>query len=202
MDPKTGPNIAEALKEEIELGRLGAGAVLRQDDLAKRFGVSRQPVRLALERLRESGLVAPRKDRSVEVTDLSDAARRDLVDLRILVECEALRLAIPQQTERSLLDARQIQERLEIEREPKPMEELDSAFHRALYAPGGNARLLALVQTLRGEDRRAYLRQARHADASAAWARQHRALLERCQAGDTAGAVETLRSHLQAVRQA
>src|SRR5262245_20060521 len=113
MDPSSTLSVADWLREDIRLGRLPPGTVLRQDALAERFGVSRQPIRLALESLRASGLVAVRRDRSVEIVGLSPQAVRDLARVRLLVEREALALAVPNRTERGILEARQLQERLE-----------------------------------------------------------------------------------------
>lgn len=49
--------ITQALRDEIEAGTLLPGTVLKQEELAARFGVSRQPIRHALERLHETGLL-------------------------------------------------------------------------------------------------------------------------------------------------
>ena len=71
MDPRLAVEIVRDLEEDIRQGRLQAGLVLRQESLATRFGVSRQPVRMAIEMLRASGAVALRRDRSVEVVGSS-----------------------------------------------------------------------------------------------------------------------------------
>src|SRR5512135_1194964 len=95
MDPNSASAIAAELQADIRLGRLPPGSVLRQDELAGRFGVSRQPIRLAIETLRAAGLVAARRDRSVEVAGLPPQALGELLALRRLVEREALLLAMP-----------------------------------------------------------------------------------------------------------
>jgi DNA-binding GntR family transcriptional regulator len=196
MDPSSGSEIARCLQEDIRLGRLPQGSILRQEALAERFGVSRQPIRLAIEALRTSGLVAVRRDRSVEVVGISADALRDLLSVRVLVEREALVLAMPHLTERDVLAARQLQERIEVETEPRLLEELDVAFHAALYKPCNNARLLVLIEELRREDRRPYREQPAGSAARAKWSRQHRKVLSKCAAGDAAGAVAVLEEHL------
>jgi DNA-binding GntR family transcriptional regulator len=200
MDPKSANTIAGRLQADIRLNRLPPGSVLRQDDLAARFGVSRQPVRLALEILRSAGLVAPRPDRGVEVVGLSAQAQGDLLELRLLVERQALALAMARMHERNLLEARHLQDRIEIETDPKLLEELDCAFHAALYKACGNARLLKLVDDLRREDRRPYSEQSAGSPARARWTRQHRALLRKCATGDTVGAVAALDEHFSALK--
>lgn len=191
-------SIAQQIEAEIRSGALAPGAVLQQEALAERFAASRQPVRMALGLLRASGLVVARRDRSVEVAGLSAAALRDLMVVRRLVEREALTLALPNLRERDLLEARQVQERIEIEADPAELERLDRAFHAALYRPGGNARLLALVNELRGEDIRPYAAQPPGSPARAAYARQHRDLLHACTVGNLASALAALDTHFAA----
>ena len=193
MDPNA---IAGTIEEDVRADRLPAGTVLRQEELAERFAVSRQPVRLAIEILRASGIVIPRSDRSVEVAGVSARALGELLAVRLLVEREALALAIPRLGERDLLAARHLQERIEIEADPKALVELDSAFHATLYSPGGNARLLRLIADLRREDLRPYGEQAPGSANRRTLTRQHRALLRACQAGDVAGALAALEAHL------
>jgi DNA-binding GntR family transcriptional regulator len=200
MDPNSASAIAGNLQDDIRLRRLPPGSVLKQDDLAARFGVSRQPVRLALEILRSAGLVAARPDRSVEVVGLSAEAQGDLLDLRLLVERQALALAMAQMDRRNLLGARHLQDRIEIESDPKLLEELDCAFHGALYKACGNARLLKLIDDLRREDRRPYHEQPAGSPARARWTRQHRALLRKCAAGDAGGAVAALDEHFSQLK--
>ncbi|MGH3996244.1 MAG: GntR family transcriptional regulator [Pseudonocardiaceae bacterium] len=62
--------IAHAIEEMIVTARLPAGAVLRQDDLARRFGVSRTPIREALRKLSALGLVDFSANRGVRVRSL------------------------------------------------------------------------------------------------------------------------------------
>lgn len=200
MDPNSASAIASHLSEDIRVGRLAPGSILRQDALAERFGVSRQPIRLAIEVLRTSGLLAVRRDRSVEVVGMSAAALRDLLGVRALVEREALVLAIPHLKERHILEARHLQERIEIETEPRVLEELDCAFHSALYTPCNNARLLKLIEELRREDRRPYSEQPTGSATRTKWSKQHRNLLRKCAAGDAASAAAALDEHLTALK--
>src|SRR5262245_2059419 len=194
MDPNAASSVADQLREDIRLGRLLPGAVFRQDALAERFGLSRQPIRLALHSLRASGLVAVRPDRSVEIVGLSADAVRDLARVRLLVEREALALAIPHRTARDILDAKHLQARIEIE--ALRIEELDCAFHSALYKPCGNARLLKLIEELRREYRRPYAEQPLGSKQRARFTRQHRNILRRYTSGDGPGSVAALEEHL------
>lgn len=196
MDPNSPTHIAECLREDIRSGSIGAGETLHQEDLAARFGVSRQPVRLAIESLRTSGWVEAGRGRSMKVVEMTGEALRDLVAVRRLVEGEALARAMAFRSDRDVLEATHLQERIEIETDPKALEDLDAAFHAVLYRAGRNPRLLALVDQLRREDRRPYHEQQPDTAVRAIWTRQHRALLDAFRAGDAVRAVTALDLHL------
>jgi DNA-binding GntR family transcriptional regulator len=200
MDPNSTA-ISAQLEEDIRLGRLARGAVLHQEALASRFGVSRQPIRLAIQSLRAAGLVALRQDRSVEVAGPSRQELRELVAVRLILEREALRIALPQRTKQNVLEATHLQERQEIEDDPRQLEALDNAFHGALYKPCENARLLRLIGELRSEDRRPYSEQKAGSAKRALWSKQHRQLLRRYAAGDCDGALLALEQHLSALKE-
>ena len=196
MDPRLANGIANQLSDEIRAGLLAPGSILRQDALAVRFGVSRQPIRLALQLLRASGLLTLRPDRSLEVAAITKEQLRDLVATRILIEREALRLAIPQRMKKNILEAEQMQQRLELETDPATLEELDKGFHAALYQPCKNLRLLALIGDLRSEHRRPYSDQPLGSATRARWKKDHRRILKAYVAGDVAAALAALDAHL------
>ncbi|MAZ34086.1 MAG: transcriptional regulator, partial [Thalassospira sp.] len=145
MDPN---KITETLQSEIENGTLAPGTILKQERLAERFGVSRQPVRQALERLLANGLLTKRSDRSLAVNGLSANEARELSQIRISLESTALILSIPHLTQRDLRKAIRLNDDLFEEEAPAIIEELDIAFHRTLYAPCGNGRLLQMIDEL------------------------------------------------------
>jgi DNA-binding GntR family transcriptional regulator len=196
MDPMAASRIAAQLSEEIRTGALPAGSVLRQDELAARFGVSRQPIRLALQLLRASRLLGVRLDRSLEVVAITKEQLHDLVATRVLVEREALRLAIPHRLKKDAVAAAQMQQRLELETDPRILEQLDQAFHTALYRPCGNLRLLSLICDLRAEDRRPYREQAPGSRQRSRWRKDHRRILRTYEAGDADACAAALEEHL------
>ncbi len=85
----------EALRAAISSGELAPGLQLRQDELAARFGTSRIPVREALRQLEAEGFVTFLPNRGAVVSDLSIDEVIELLEIRIALECHALRLAIP-----------------------------------------------------------------------------------------------------------
>lgn len=90
-----GASLAERayrdLRQAIVRGEFEPGARLRVDELARRFSVSSSPLREALNRLSEQGLVRILENRGFRVAPLTAAGVSDLARVRLLVECEALR---------------------------------------------------------------------------------------------------------------
>lgn len=78
--------IADQLRREIRRGEIPPGGLLVQDELARRFGVSRNPLREALAALSGEGLVELRAGRRAVVRELSPAELVELYDLRICLE--------------------------------------------------------------------------------------------------------------------
>lgn len=189
--------IATALRREIEGGSLPPGTVLKQELLAERFGVSRQPVRQALDRLLASGLLDRRPDRSLAVAGLTEEQARELAEIRAALESMALRAALALLGDSDLRKARRLNEDLIEEDDPAALEELDVAFHRTLYGRCGNRRLLSMIDELRRESRRAYLRQPKGSNERVILHAEHRAIIDACARRDEAEALKALSGHLQ-----
>src|SRR5947207_14898534 len=87
--------IASALRADILSGASRPGTLLRQEDLAARFALSRIPVRDALRLLEAEGLVTIATNRGAQVTVLSRAEVAEIFHLRILLEGNCLGVAVP-----------------------------------------------------------------------------------------------------------
>jgi len=198
---KTTPElIAEALRDEIAAGKLQPGQPLRQDELATRFGVSRIPVREALRRLEEDGLVTVHANRGAFVTTLADIDIMEIFDMRLLLEVDLARRAVENLTG-SDLDA--IEAELAIsDRGARTADwsKLDASFHRVLYAPAGRERQLSMVMALRGLVQRSFANEALP-PRTGAWLADHHEIVEAYRAHDADGAAGLIRSHLERARQ-
>ena len=94
--------IAAALRADILSGATKPGTLLRQEDLAARFAMSRIPVRDALRLLEAEGLVTIATNRGAQVSRLSRSEVAEIYHLRSLLECNCLGLAIPRMSETEL----------------------------------------------------------------------------------------------------
>lgn len=193
MDPKS---IFSELQYEIESGQLAPGSVLKQELIAERFGVSRQPVRQALNRLLGSGLVVRRPDRSLAVAVLSEREATELTELRAILEVAAMEQSAPLLSPATLRKAEKLNDELFAEYDPLRIEELDHQFHSALYSGCKNTRLLGTIEALRRESRRACFHQRAGAQERIEFFEEHAAIVAACTRHDISAAVEHLRRHL------
>jgi DNA-binding GntR family transcriptional regulator len=88
----------DALRADILDWRLPPGSVLAEVEQAERLGVSRTPLREALARLVAEGLAAAHGGRGIVVTAVSLAGMAELFDVRLPLECAAVRLASVRRT--------------------------------------------------------------------------------------------------------
>lgn len=140
----------EAIRDAIVEGRHVPGSQLVQEQLADELGVSRTPIRDALNRLTQEGLATWRPGLGFVVNDLSDEEIIHVHQVRERLESLALELACGR------LDRVQVARlRLLIEEmaaadptDAKAQYDLNRQFHQALIEPCGNPLLLSLLDQL------------------------------------------------------
>jgi DNA-binding GntR family transcriptional regulator len=148
------PNLIEQvygrILEAIIDRTLPPGQRVRQNELAEKLGVSRQPVSYALHLLYRQGMVAESGRRGFEVTPLDPLRIRQLYEVRGAIDALAARLAAG----RSKIDAggrADLAAALQAGRAIKPgtslarLIVLDVDFHRAIYRLSGNPAIEEMI---------------------------------------------------------
>jgi len=141
---------ASLLRAEILNGTSEPGALLAESAVAKRLGVSRVPVREALFALEREGLVEFSPTGRAFVKALTPQDFEELFVLRLALEPLASRLAAPALK----VDTSKLERNLAATRRARSVQEvtlLDLDFHQLILEASGNARLLKLWRSLRGE---------------------------------------------------
>ncbi len=192
--------LADRLRDAINNGRWQPGDVLRQEDLAQAFGVSRIPIREALAMLQTEGLVSIEHYRGARVAGLAPAQVDEIFDLRMQLEGDLLARAAPLHDSQSVRALRRIQSRLDPEDEPLAWMAADRAFHTALYAPAQRPRTQDLVNQLRAPVERFSMERLSPGVRREAWSDEHNALIAAVEAGDAGTAVAVLMKHLSQTR--
>lgn len=139
------------LEEEILDGRLQAGDTLTELSLSKRLGVSRTPIRAALHRLAEEGLVSISTNRGAVVEGVSADDLIDIYKIRMRLEglasAEAAR-CISDEDKKRLCDSLELAEFYICKNDTEKLKELDSEFHNIIYKASGNRLLSKILSEL------------------------------------------------------
>jgi DNA-binding GntR family transcriptional regulator len=195
-------SIADQLRDEILDGRLAAGSRLLETELAERFGVSRGPIRDALNDLARQGLAEDLPRRGTFVSSLSERDLDEVYVLRRAIEEAAVRLAIARAPDEAIADMYEclVEAEEAYRRKDLPAAwEADMAFHRTYCRMSGNGRLLALFEGLASQTV-LLMRTALATHASLAWTppvELHRRIAEAIAARDADEAVAAVGRHYQ-----
>ncbi len=140
-----------ALEEEILTGVLNKGDALTEISLSERLGVSRTPIRSALHRLAEDGLVdiTPNRGAVVIGVDVDDLI--NIYKIRKRLEGLASASAAENISTEALLKLRDSVELSEFylgKNDTEHIKELDTEFHKTIYEASGNKQLEKILTEL------------------------------------------------------
>lgn len=186
--------VLEAIREAILTNVLEPGARLRQEELADMFGTSRIPVREALRALEYEGLVRSEPHRGFTVTSLDADDVEEVYELRVLLESEAVRLAIPLLTDEDVAELNELFRAMTETDDPDEQLLARERFYLRLFAAAGRPRLLSLIMRLRQEVARALRWPTIQYSPS-----HHAEFFEAVKAGDVDAAVAKLSGHYRRV---
>jgi DNA-binding GntR family transcriptional regulator len=193
------PQVLEKLRDAILSLDLVPGTVLARQELADQFGVSQTPVREALLRLSEEGLVDVFPQHATLVSRIDIAAARQAHFLRRSIELELvhqLALEAPAGLVEQMKATIAQQAALSAAQRYGDFVGADRAFHRLMYEAGGVPDLWELVGRVSGHVDRLRRLHLPTAGKTEAILRDHRAIVRAIAKGDGAAAQKALREHL------
>lgn len=193
------PQVFEQLREMILSLELAPGTVLSRADLATRYGLSQTPVRDALMKLGEEGLVDIFPQHATVVSQINVTSALQAHFLRRSIELEVVR-ALAEQPDAALIARLRstIAGQTEL-RDPKNIEQfslLDQAFHRQMYEAAGVPQLWDLVRRLSGHIDRLRRLHLPVEGKTMAVVRDHTKIVDAIEKGDVEAAQAALRKHL------
>jgi DNA-binding GntR family transcriptional regulator len=199
LHPRTVTEAVSArLREEIQNGRLAPGTPLRQNDVAKRFGVSTTPVREAFALLAAEGLVRSDRYRGTVVFMPTRDDVRNAYEIREVLEMLAIEKATPRLTEERLDELDEVLTAMRATDDVEEWMELNERFHVVMYEAAENERLSAVIISQR-EACSMYIRM--HVSRAARrreMDQHHLEILAACRSRDVERARAAGRAHLQA----
>jgi DNA-binding GntR family transcriptional regulator len=191
------------LADEIVRGALAPGAPLDETDIARRFSVSRTPVREALRQLAASGLVEARAHRGAVVArpslDRLNGMFEAMAELEAL--CAGLAAERMPAVERARLEA--IHEELRVlshAGNPERFHSVNERFHNAIYAGSQNGYIAEMTLATRVRVQPFRRAQFRNLGRLAKSQAEHDRVVVAIMRGDRIGAASAMRAHIELVR--
>lgn len=194
----------ERLKDALQHAELEPGEVLSETRLSRALGISRTPVREALQQLAQEGLVQVIPGRAVTVAAPSVRSVMDVVHIRLLLEPELTRLAAEAISDEQAKALSATVDKMEVAcqlSDQLSWSRADTEFHDILGQASPNQLLADVVIQMR--NRVHYLANvdsqtnpARLAECTA----EHREIADCVAVGDAQGASQAVRRHIEALR--
>lgn len=191
--------VVDIIRDRIVSGEIPPNAAIRQDTLATELQISKIPLREALARLEQDGLLVSHPNRGFFVRPLGTREAEEVFALRLKIEPDAAAFACKLANDQERVEANQALARLAVAAAAREASvgALNRAFHLALVRPGGQ---LVTANVVRGlhilADR--YVRKHlepdyRHVRAEA----EHREILEAWLKPDSRRVKKLLFAHLE-----
>jgi DNA-binding GntR family transcriptional regulator len=195
--------VYEEIRGAIVDLRLEPGAPLREAAIATQLGVSKTPVREALGRLEQEGLVEATSFKGAVVTDYSERDLQEIYELRELLEGVAVRAAATEADDATLAALHEVIERSRAARDAEDLvllAELLGRFDQIIFEQVENARIRNLIETLRAHLTRIGKLTEEIPGRVEASVEEHAAIVEAIARGDADEAERAMRVHIASVR--
>lgn len=199
MEQRSAINIASSLEKMIFNGTFADGDRLDEVRLAEQFGVSRTPLREALQRLESSGLVTLIPRRGAFVRQPGPLELFEMFEVMAELEAVCGRLAARRISDKAFDELRAANARCQAASDAQNADlyyDENETFHATIYRESGNSFLeqesLKLQKRLRPFRRQQLRLRGRMAQSMA----EHEAIVDALVSGDSESAANALRNHV------
>ena len=192
--------IAGKLRTAIGLGQIPPGSQLGEAELAKELGVSRGPLREAMQRLTQEGLLISIRNRGLFVITMTDEEVRDMYVARTAVERAASELILQKGGKgvaAQLIPIVKAMQRAADKGDLDAMSEADMEYHATLVAAAESTRLTRMHNTLLTETRMCLTALEKKYPDPHARVAEHQAIAEALGDGDQERVGKLLISHME-----
>jgi DNA-binding GntR family transcriptional regulator len=201
IQPRALPDfVADSLRRAILEGVFTPGERLVERQIAEKFQISKTPVREALQELKRRGLVTSRTHRGTEVRVVDAQMVRDIYQVRMALEPEAIRWAVPAHDEASCAAMRGLLQRAADSGQSGDLVELifvNRELHTMLLAPCPNQMLKDMIEELSDQVALIAVSGWRTRPSWVTEGEQHTRIVEAVEQGDADGAAALLRAHIE-----
>ncbi len=203
--PSLSDRVYQTLKQYIVNQRLKPGSKLSVPQLAQQLAVSRTPVKEAIERLGQEGLVTMLPNRGAFVAIIREEDVGEIYQMREMLEGLASRLAAQKIDQDLLTKLRGLLVQGEAavrRRDITAHTRFDLEFHRLIRERAGNHRLVRALDNLQDQIRVVFQTSATIPGRMAMAIEEHHRILEALESADANRAEEATRDHVRRIRQA
>jgi len=194
--------VYEEVRQAIIELRLKPGEPLREATMAEQLGVSKTPVREALARLEQEGLVETTSFKGAVVSGYSREDLQEIYELRELLEGAAARAAATSASDDTLTRLAALvaeSRRLHAKDDLEGLAELLGAFDLVIYEQVANERIRALIENLKAHLARIGRLTEEIPGRVKASVQEHAAIVDAIAARDADGAERSMRAHIRSV---
>lgn len=195
----------ESIREAIVSGRLRPGMRLVQQQLAEELGISRTPLREALRRLEQQGLVTMMGTGGLAVTELSPEGMLDAYDVREVLDALAARLAAERMAPGEFADLQAIHRRSQAHVDdwnPDGWLAANTAFHRRILSSAHSPALDRAMPAGRVSGQLLFPGVFLHPDRARQAYEEHGRILDALHSGDVEAAAAEAGAHVARVKAA
>ena len=192
----------QAISTAIANLQFKPGEALKQDHLARWLSISRTPVREALRRLEQDGIIQTVPGRGLVVTELTVKDVEDMLEMLRLMDAHAAELAAQRRTQEQADRLAAVARDLLAAAERHDVEAwsiADKPYHEIVLAASGNALLRQTIQDVRRRLHRITINSATRPERLLACTHEHMKVADAIVRGDADAAAELMRAHIDAM---
>ncbi len=191
--------VFNTLRQAILRGELQPGERLMEIQLANKLGVSRTPVREAIHKLSQEGLVNMIPRKGAEVADISEKSLRDVLEVRKALEELAVQLVCDKITTEQIGELKSAGEEFKQALKGKDVMEIaeaDVKFHDVIYQATDNEKLIQLLNNLSEQMYRYRVEYLKDEGVFPRLAREHDEIVELIEKRDKENASKAICEHI------
>lgn len=192
----------QAISLAIANLELKPGESLTQDRLAKWLSISRTPVREALRRLEQDGMLQTVPGRGLVVTELTIKDVEDMLEMLCLLDAHAAYLAAQRRTQEQADQLAAVAQALMVAAEQHDVagwSKADKPYHEILLAASDNQLLRQSIQDVRRRLHRITINSATRPERLLACTHEHQAVADAILRSDADAAAQLMRQHIEAM---
>ncbi len=191
--------VARSIREAIILGRFKPGAKIVENQLAKRIGISRSPVREAFRILEQEGLVTLTPRKGAKVTQISLKEAKETYAIRANLESLAAKLAVSNLKDGKIKRMENLLEKMSFKTKKNDINgilKLNEKFHDILLKSNDNIKLDHLIHSLRVQIQRFRVASLSLPGRLKEVLSEHRKIVEACKQRDASLIEEYVKEHI------